>query len=273
MKDNYKIVAFTPAGRNRYLEILYNYIKRDVDSGLIDEWNLWINTEDVVDIRYINFLKDENPWIKTTKLKIKYNGIFSIYSFFSDCIDEDSIYVRFDDDIVWIENGGIEKLIDFRIKNEEYFLVFPCIINNAIVAHVLQKHGVYKDMQPINYKCMDMEYLTKSYIATEQHKRLFNDIKNHDLSKYRFNKWEFKDRFSINCFAFFGKYFKTFGGEVGFDEEEWLSYIYPNHVQKNNCITSDCIVSHFSFSHQQELYANMDLLYEYKKLCQKETNG
>ena len=97
-----KRIIVTPAGRKKYLEILYRYLVRDYNYGHFNEWHLWANTLIKEDIDYINFLSDKYDFIKIVNSKIPVDGIKSIGHFFEDYIDEKIVYLRLDDDIVWI---------------------------------------------------------------------------------------------------------------------------------------------------------------------------
>ena len=51
MKNEYKVVAITPAGRRGYLEVLHKYIIKN--KHLLDRWDLWVNTENSDDLNYM----------------------------------------------------------------------------------------------------------------------------------------------------------------------------------------------------------------------------
>ena len=52
------------------------------------------------------------------------------------------IYIRLDDDIVFIEENTIPTLIRYRLDNPEPFLVFPIIINNLRTLERMQASGI-----------------------------------------------------------------------------------------------------------------------------------
>ena len=43
MLEGQKIIAFTPVGRKRYMDLLAAHVKREHDAGHIDEWLLFNN--------------------------------------------------------------------------------------------------------------------------------------------------------------------------------------------------------------------------------------
>lgn len=279
MRQNYKVIAVTPAGRSRYLKILLNYVLRDYLQGVIDEWHLWMNTVIDDDIQYcrslaekFNFIKlvEADPEITITEGKHGY----SIYQFYRNCVDENTVYVRLDDDIVFIEENAIKKLVDFRIENPGYFLVFANIINNAICSHLHQRFGMLPsyDGRLVGYHCLDPLAWETPEFAEYVHRVFLNHYLNNNLEGYKFNRWELYmlERYSINCFAFFGKDFAEFGGRVGEDEEFWLSQIKPEAIGRANVICGQSLVSHFSFFTQREFLDQTDLLEQYVKLIAHE---
>ena len=65
MLDTTRIVVVTPAGRKRYLEILFRYILKL--RPIMDEYRLWVNTENNEDIEYMNenrriMIVDDEPY-------------------------------------------------------------------------------------------------------------------------------------------------------------------------------------------------------------------
>lgn len=72
---------------------------------------------------------------------IKQNGrpynTWSISEFYFNAAEEDHVYLKLDDDIIWIENGGIDRVFEFRESHPEYLLVSPRVINNNIGGYLL----------------------------------------------------------------------------------------------------------------------------------------
>ena len=62
--QTYKISICTPAGREKYLSIFKKFIYRKMNAGLVDGWQLWLNTTDLRDIAYLESMEKENPRVK-----------------------------------------------------------------------------------------------------------------------------------------------------------------------------------------------------------------
>lgn len=262
MYGDYRVVAVTPAGRQKYLEILHHYVSRDIGAGLIDEWHLWLNTTDSDDIAYCKSLTANNR-IKVVPCKVRPNQNKTIHTFFCDYVAADTIYIRFDDDVCYVAPDAAERLLEFRVENPEFFIVLPAIINNALVAHIHYRFGLYPARRRPQFDYFVLGNLWRiPTMAAEVHERFLVDVGD-NIDRYKFDKWLLHgDRMSINCICWFGKEFAKFGGKVGIDEENWLTQ------GRHNCVCGTAIVSHFAFYTQRPYLETTDLLGRYKDLCQ-----
>ena len=141
MYRNKKIIAVTPAGRERYLKVLSKNL--DKFKGIIDEWHLWVNTIDENDINWMKTLEANDPdFIKLTyNPHNRVNGNSSICDFFPLYNGtKETVFIRFDDDVVFIDDN-LTDFIDFRIDNPQFFLVYANLINNGLNTHILQRLG------------------------------------------------------------------------------------------------------------------------------------
>jgi hypothetical protein len=262
MKD-YRTIIVIPAGRQRYLEILIPNIL--AQSGW-DELHIWKNTTENSDIQYIESLKLLDPRIITIDPpKFLPKGAQTIGQFFYYCIDHNTVYIRFDDDICYIEPGLIEWLAEVRWQENEYFLIAPCVVNNAIMSYFLQEEGKLNfEYEPkILLDCMDPTGWFNSEFAFKLHNYFFNT----NIENFRFSSKEVPPmRFSINCISWLGSEFSKFNGEVPnhADEEEWLTNIKPSEINKKNLIVGDKLCCHFSFYPQRYDLDNTNTLENYK---------
>jgi hypothetical protein len=269
-----KIEIVTPAGRQRFLELLFLHLESQ--KADFDQWTLWLNTTNQSDIDFCKKLERENEWIKTVDLDVNCNGNGSISSFFKHAKDPDTIYIRLDDDVVWTEQHFIKKLSKFRLENPEYFLVYGNIINNAIIDHIHQRIGAleYKNLV-ITYNCGDSVGWGNSDFAEIKHKNFFQKLESNNLDAFKFDKWDlfFNERVSINCISWFGKDFEDIG-TVDYDEEQFLSSDYPNSKSKLNTIYGQALCSHFAFHPQRKKMDNSSILNHYKLIAeQKKLNN
>lgn len=260
-----KIEIVTPAGRKRYLEVLFLHLKSQKKD--FDRWTLWLNTTNQEDIDFCKQLEKENDWIRTIDLDEAYAGNESISSFFKYAKDKDSIYIRFDDDVVWIEEGFIKKLCRFRIENPQYFLVYGNIVNNAIIDHLHQRIGALEfDNNAISYLCGDDNGWKSSEMAEIKHRNFLKKLSCGKIDSFKFNKWDlfFNERVSINCISWLGESFLDIDKSI--DEEQFLSVDYPKSKGLINTIYGEAVCSHFAFYTQREKLDKTELLSGYKKL-------
>jgi hypothetical protein len=263
----YRVVAVTPAGRQRYLEILAPYI---IKNNLVDEWRLWVNTTNISDLEYIKKLNNYDTFYSKVTLEYGNPAIqvkqdqpgYSIYQYFRNCCDPDTIYIRFDDDICYVGDDAIDNILRCRVDECGYFLIFANIVNNAIISHLYQRFCYIGSQDIVTYSCTDRLGWGSGEFAELVHKsflcRYWPTMPNWELNIY--------ERFSINCFTFFGRDFAQFGGVVNPNEECWLTIDKPRELGRPNLICGDAIVSHFAYYTQREYLEKTDLLQRYKEL-------
>ena len=153
MIDNHKVIVVTPAGRRQTLDILANYIKHYIKNGVIDEWHLWINTKNKEDRQFCTVLelfsdgkiKCIGPLGEDDKLGTASNIKF----YYKDYNEPNTVYLRIDDDICYMDPTGLEEFIRYRISHPEHFLVYPVIINNCAMSYKLQQLGKIPATNPM----------------------------------------------------------------------------------------------------------------------------
>ncbi len=270
MFDGYKIVCVTPAGRRRYLELLVPQI---LSSSLVDEYHLWENTTDCSDVQYLHSLQKSSSKVHVIKPTILPPGpVTSICQFFKNSIDPQTIYIRFDDDIVYIEPNFFERFLKFRIENPQFFLVFPNIVNNAICTFVQAVKGTIDPGLKIMPWCFEPTAWENPRFAEQLHRKFLQAVAGGKIADWYFGvRMLSLCRISINCMSWFGRDFAAFNGEVDSDEEQYLSVIKPSQINQLNCICGDIIVSHFAFRPQRKHLDSTDLLECYESLRTKAT--
>lgn len=281
---DYRVEVFIPAGRKRVMSILLDNLSRF--QNIVDTVQVWLNTDEdqVEDRAWLESLPDiYGEWIQLKQLTDEQYAIrpkqLRTGLFYADnTVDEKTIYVRMDDDIVFIDDDFFTNLLDFRIDNPDYFLVMANIINNSIVSYIQQEvlHTIPSTYGSIEAFCMDSVSWGSGPFATTLHKTLINHIRNDTVSDMFFDHADLKDaaRFSISCFCFFGKDFAKFNGVIGqrrpgvlrFDEEVWLCEIYPTMNRKLNTICGTALVAHYSFMRQRPYLDKTDVLETYRAI-------
>lgn len=274
---NYKVVAFIPAGRKQTMSILMDNLYRNKD--VVDQVQVWLNTDDDQ--------KEDREWLES--LPNKYGDFVRLIErridrgkqipkqlntggFYINTTDENTIYFRFDDDIVYIDDDYFKNILDYRINHPEYFLVFGNIINNAITSYHLQQEKKIPESFGIVEEafCMDPIGWTSPYFALKLHEKMIKCIETDSVSKmYLKNPVEIdRKRFSVSNFCFFGRDFKKFDGDLmGAEEESWLTEDYPKQTGLINVICPNAVCVHFSFFAQRKYLLKKNILEIYKGIA------
>lgn len=267
MIANHRVVLTIPAGRRRYLEVLIPQILRQAGW---DELQIWLNTGDAADLAYLHALPARDPRIRLLPLPdgVKPRGPRTIHHFFTHCTADDTVYIRIDDDICYLEPQVIAKLAHFRIANPQAFLVFPVIVNNAIISHIWQALGIISLDGYIGANCTDAIGWENPRFAESLHRMFLAALREGEVSRLKFPSRPIAmSRMSINCIAWLGHEFAKFQGKLGSDnEEEWLSVTRPTQLGGYNLIFGEAIVSHFAFYPQRDHMDGTDILERYRAI-------
>lgn len=276
MINDKKVVVFTPWGRELTASILFKYLQRDHEAGVVDEWHLWMNTDEdqESDRQYGYGLEQQYDWIKTFERpagpvlhpKQMNTGRFYVYT-----QDPDTVYVRMDDDIVWIEEHAIERLVKYRIENEFPFVCFPIIWNNAVCSHYLQQGEQLPSWWgSVGNYCMDPLGWADPYFAENIHNHLLSGIEQgwvDQLFLHTTIQLPVGQQFSVSSFAQNGSEYKKIDGLLPGEEEAWHSIEQPFKQKRPNVIVPNSLISHFSFFHQRNFLLNKtNILDRYREL-------
>lgn len=268
--NQYKCIVVTPAGRKRYIEILYPYLKQQRHDFY--NWNLWLNTTNEEDIKYMRKLERENDWIKCIEADWPIEKEFSICKFFEYTKDPNTIYIRLDDDIAYLTPDFIRTLYQARIANPEPLFIYPNIINNAVIAHLHYKNKLIDYPSTPGYKCMDEVGWKDGKFAETLHRAFLESVRTNTVNKWKtsFTTHTPVDftRVSINCLAWFGKDMRDVIKTVDREEEEFLSRGFPREINRPNLIINYPICAHFAFYTQRpHLEEQTDILQQYGALA------
>jgi len=270
--ENYRVISVTPAGRERYLKILVPYLLEN--RHLLSEHHFWLNTLNPGDIAYIESLADRYPdfFVINRREVFNKNSLFdSIWQYYQDYTEDDSVYLRLDDDICYIAPDAIPTLIDYRLAHTRPFLVFGNIINNAVCSHIHQSRGTIPlGWGATGYDCLDWNGWHNPRFAERLHKEFLADLRLDRLARWKFADWTIEDyrRFSINVISWFGKDMRLVdelrfrdlenagisdpvtGNQVA-GEEPFVSEILPRRYSRPCEICGEAIFAHFAFYTQR----------------------
>jgi hypothetical protein len=270
----YRIVVVTPAGRQRYMSLLIPQVVDYVKRGYADEYEVWVNTNVPEDLWFLQEAERQYPDIVRLRFLpegTKPDGNSTIGLFFNECTRPDTIYVRFDDDIVVLDTpDAFRSLLDFRIDRRDVFLVYGNILNNAITTHVLQRLNIMPSSRGlVGYSCFDENGWKDGKFAAGLHDCIIGAlVADGGLQRFRFGQeWRLFhfERVSINCIAWFGDVMNhVCGGIIDDDEEHMLSCVLPWRYNKHNTIFGGFCCVHYAFYTQRPVLdqAGYDAKYE-----------
>ncbi len=272
MYQGRRVVSVTPYGRHRYVEILAHHLL--ALRGLIDEHHFWINTDDRDDLRFVRSLASAYPdYFRLVYDSARYSRkaqVPRICLFWQKCDEDDTLYLKFDDDLVWMADGAIERLLSFRLEHPEYLAVFPNTVNNSLCSHLHQRMGLLPESPLVEYECLGEVSWKRWQTARDCHETFFRLHHAGQLDRYRFATWDLSryERFSINAMCWLGRDLAEPARRFCDDDEAWATEIVPRETGRACCIVGDSLVAHFAYGPQRAgLEANTRLLPRYKALA------
>ncbi len=259
-----RVVCVTPAGRQKYMRVLAPYVLSD---PRVDEWQIWLNTLDLGDRAWLAGLRQHAKVRLIEPPELRPEGGRSIGQFWRYCADENTIYVRLDDDVVWLERDFFANLVAARERNPDPFLVSAMVINNALCSYLLQFTGKLAFSEYLTARCMDPVSWKSADFARTLHLWAVKAIADGQIP-WRFGEFPVAmTRMSINAICYFGKDIAPYADRVGPEEEEFVSCVLPTMLHKSNLITSDAWCAHFAFFPQREQLDKSGVLDEYARLA------
>ncbi len=280
-----KVIAWTPYGRETTYSILIEYLKRDVERGILDEVWAYMNTDpsgQERDVEYAHELDAQYEWfhIKHRPEGIprhpgpKQRNTGYAYRYMTD---PGTVYLRFDDDIVYIHEDAVANLVEKRVEMTHPVAIFATTWNNAIVSWFMQQAGVIpKEFGECGFYCMDPMGWANGQFAVKIHSLLLDKIEAgqvEDLFLYQDFPIQPGTQFSVSCFASEGGMYATLPNGPGVlvpdEEENWHTVHQPQVIGSPNILIGNAIVSHFTFMPQRSIVLQANILDRYRELAQK----
>ncbi len=272
-----RVEVCIPAGRPRYLKVLVRHLLANRDE--FDIVNLWLNichNED--DEKYIRGLErlypDTFKVIDMGAIILDWRrpvGFIHYHRYLAPCKDLNTIYVKMDDDIVWMEPGAITRLVKFRIDNPNYLIVVGNIINNCLLNNMHNRgRGLLKNAWG-DYR----DNINNVQFMHKTHNTFTKDIIRGDISVWKFDRYEVDDyrRAPNHVYAWFGKDANMFeltkatNRDVA-DDEAHLTSIVAKDLKRKVCYVGDAVFVHYSYDGSHEhLDNNTDVLCQYEILA------
>jgi hypothetical protein len=143
-----KTILVTFAGRKKFLEILFKYIKKY--EKYIDEYHIYVSTNVVEDIEFIKEFKKENEqFVKLFYREYPEHNLWN--QAWKNSQKDDEVYIKLDDDIVYLDETLFTNFLNFRKENTQYPFIYPMIINNYYCSWLLQENFDFVHTIPTNF--------------------------------------------------------------------------------------------------------------------------
>jgi hypothetical protein len=267
------------------MDLLAAYMLREHDRGHVDEWVLFDCPYTYLDKDIADHTAAGRDWIKVIKEPTLVLGSgdarnpcgWNLSLFYKYLKDTECVYVRMDDDIVYIHDDAIPRLVRFRLANPEPFAIFPLIINNVRTSYLLQQAGILPESEfgRFTNTMTDKLALETAIHPYRLHRKVLDSLYcGHALEDFALNSRIFTDfedgHISINSFAIFGRDMAQYGEECEdtHDEESFFSLWQPEKLGRQNALCGDSIVVHFSYASQCAYMEQSGMFLEYARLVE-----
>ena len=270
-----RVISVTPAGRRRYMDILVPHLLRQ--RHILQQHHWWLNTDVPEDIAFVRQTCLDHPDFFRVCVKPydpnRTHGD-NIWKFFKDFAEPNTIYLRFDDDIVWMADDAVERLVQFRLEHCAAPLVLGNIINNAVCSAAHQQAGLISTrLGIIRSNCLDENGWKNPLFSRLAHESFLND-----LTAGGANRWTqlpiplaHGQRFSINVICWLGETMASLPELANdeLDEEPFLTERLPLQLGHSNRICNEALFAHFAFWPQRPYmdWTSGDLLERYRALA------
>lgn len=243
-------------GRRKNLEILFQYVAKLRSTGMIDSVHLWDFIRD----------PDDKDWIytnaETRGFEIKKpdsSNYKEYYSHYTSARYPNSVVIKSDDDIVFVDVGAFAGFLAHRLENAEPLLLFPSIVNNGVCAYRQQSCGVLPPADAYGGVSFEDDHGFGSLWASGEKAQTM-----HAYFLDHYDEWIAKSkacgvvrlpvgqRVSINFFAVLSEDLDYAYGRVTSDDEYQLTVTIPNELGRRNEIYMGMTVSHLSFFKQRD---------------------
>jgi hypothetical protein len=258
-----KVIAVTPAGRRRYLDLLAKYVLSD---DTVAEWHLWDNCRDPADRTYIQSLA--GPKVKIVSLPNSTGDNRSINKFYRTMSDPDAFYVKMDDDICYLPAGFFGRFAAKAAASKTNAIWFsPMVINNAICSWLLSFHGKISSSVPLSCQASCTIGWRNPEFAMHLHRAFLTRLEANRVADLHIpDATTTMGRFSINCLGMFGRDRVALGDAfcpLDVDDEEYISAFLPMLTKRPGQIIGDEVVAHFSYYTQERELLAADILEKY----------
>lgn len=240
-KDN-QVTVVIPVGRRMHMVTLFNYLERF--RHIIDKIELWQCTTDTKDIEFLNvFCKKHGGWCEIVEppddgWKVHISNMASLYS---RCTLSQTIYIKMDDDICFIDDGCIEELCKTLLDN-------PNDLVSANVVNASHTHSLFIERKLIPEGVFgDTSYHENGELADFLHSSFLKAVKGGKAGLYK-QEGAYTDFYyvSINMIGWTGQ---TMQKMVPFGNHDESHFNYAGKQKANTrwILCENALAAHYSY--------------------------
>ncbi|KAK4553815.1 hypothetical protein LTR86_008990 [Recurvomyces mirabilis] len=144
-----RVIALIFYGRADRIRILHCYLQRNLpeQGGWVDEVHFMQDTDNEDDLAYLHTLAASSPRYKLLDID-PVRAKEDKFSASWELLERDAIYVKIDDDLVFIADDTIPRLVHRKFHHPEYLAVSANIINSPLMSKVHYDNGAYVPYLP-----------------------------------------------------------------------------------------------------------------------------
>ncbi|KAI0542413.1 hypothetical protein GGR58DRAFT_524942 [Xylaria digitata] len=144
-----KVIVMVFFGRKRYVDILDCYLQQNLASngGYVDEVWFLVHTEEEEDVSWLKFLAMDNPEYKIVDREDCQAGD-GYGCMWANASEDNTIYIKVDDDIIYIHHDAIPQLVHTRLAVPHAFAVSAQLVNSPITGVEQFQYGAIYPFVP-----------------------------------------------------------------------------------------------------------------------------
>ncbi|KAM0501541.1 hypothetical protein ACHAP8_004529 [Fusarium lateritium] len=146
-----KVMGLVFYGRRQSVSILDCYLKRNLvkNGGLLDGVIFVERTKDPQDLDLLQKLLESEDMYQKWQVEMSDDDNFSSgFGNSYDRVEDDVMYVKIDDDIVFMEDSVIPSIVKKKIDHPEYYIVSANVINQPLLSWVHWNIGAIRPYLP-----------------------------------------------------------------------------------------------------------------------------
>jgi hypothetical protein len=239
-----KICVVTNGSDRKFLQAMVWHLVAQKRRNEFDEWVIFKTRHDADDDRYLEMVRGIHPWITVEDRNVQADRSLDIAR---STTRADTIYVKLDQTIVWLEDGFVRTLVEARIRNPEHFLVVPNVVNHGFVAFIYKRNGVFD--APLGYEDLDAK------TAKKMHEAFLEDLEKNSIARWTraFSHYVKEDAgaVSLPAVAYFGVDFADFVIDGGVGVDEYLTSVVPQRKERRVLFVGSPLCANYAANERQ----------------------